>query len=134
MPATDPSALCTQYLFSSSQPTSEGKFFYFPHVIDNITRFREVKSISKVTEQKNGGSGVQTQAVKFQRRVPSPQLKGSPELKHQWDQKVKNQMLVCLASQTGGSLLLQQDPADAGGYKWLARRPPYVVIHQNSLI
>ena len=49
--------LCSWYSVDFSQQPSKGMFFYFPHFIDDATRYREVLSTSNHRTEINGGQG-----------------------------------------------------------------------------
>ena len=66
--------LCIWYSVDFFQQPSEGVFFYFPHFIDNTTRYREVISTSSHRTEINGGSGME---ARMSSGILSPELKFS---------------------------------------------------------
>ena len=66
--------LCIWYSVDFFQQPWEGMFFYFPHLIDDATRYREVISTSNHRTEINGGSGME---ARMSSGILSPELKFS---------------------------------------------------------
>ena len=63
--------LCIWYSVDFFQQPSKGVFFYFPHFIDDTTRYREVISTSSHRTEINGGSGME---ARMSSGILSPEL------------------------------------------------------------